>query len=368
MNILILNWRDSKNPKSGGAEIVTMEHAKAWVKAGHQVTWFTSQFKNSKDEEEIGGVNVVRWGNSITVFLFAPFFYLFSGRKFDVVVDEIHGIPFFTPFYVRKPKIAFIHEVAGEIWDYMYSFPLNRIGKFIESFYFKFYKKMKFITVSESTKNDLMKVGINIKNINIILNGLSNRVLDTIPKKEKTPTFIFASRAVKMKGIEDVIGAFLYINKEMPYANFWIIGDGDKKYINKLKKQIEYYAACSRIKFFGRVSENEKLDLMKKAHLLLHASIKEGWGLVVTEAASQGTPSIVYNVSGLRDSVKNNKTGIVLGKNTPKEMAKEALKLLEDKERYKTCQVNGLAWSKSLTWEKAAKESLNLIKNTYENK
>ena len=32
MNILILNWRDPKNPKSGGAEQVTMEHAKAWVK------------------------------------------------------------------------------------------------------------------------------------------------------------------------------------------------------------------------------------------------------------------------------------------------------------------------------------------------
>src|SRR3989304_4913798 len=96
MRILILNWRDPKNPKSGGAEIVTLEHAKAWVKKGHKVTWFTSKFAGSKGTE------------------------------------KIHGIPFFTPLYVKKPKIAFIHEVANEIWNYMYSFPINKIGKSIE--------------------------------------------------------------------------------------------------------------------------------------------------------------------------------------------------------------------------------------------
>src|ERR1035437_3814135 len=115
MNILILNWRDPKNPKSGGAEIVTLEHAKAWIAGGNAVTWFTSEFKGSKREETVEGVKIVRRGNILTVFLYAPIFYLFLKQKFDLVVDEIHGIPFFTPLYVGKPKIAFIHEVAGEI-------------------------------------------------------------------------------------------------------------------------------------------------------------------------------------------------------------------------------------------------------------
>src|SRR6185312_6565233 len=126
MNVLILNWRDPKNPKSGGAELVTQEHAKAWVKAGHSVIWFTSCFKGAKNEEMIDGVKVIRRGNALSVYLLAPFFYFFSKNKFDVVIDEIHGIPFFTPLYVKKArKTAFIHEVAGEIWDYMYSFPVN---------------------------------------------------------------------------------------------------------------------------------------------------------------------------------------------------------------------------------------------------
>ncbi|HVZ58658.1 MAG TPA: glycosyltransferase family 1 protein, partial [Patescibacteria group bacterium] len=97
MNILILNWRDPKNPKSGGAEIVTMEHAKFWVKNGHSVTWFTSCFAGSSNKENIDGISIVRRGNSFTTYLYAPFFYLLHRQDFDIVIDEIHGIPFFTP-------------------------------------------------------------------------------------------------------------------------------------------------------------------------------------------------------------------------------------------------------------------------------
>ena len=132
MNILILNWRDPKNPKSGGAEIVTLEHAKAWIKHDHKVTWFTSKFEGSKTNEKIDNVNIVRRGNFLTVYFLAPFFYLLSGNKFDIVIDEIHGLPFFTPIFVRKPKIAFIHEVAGEIWEYMFPFPPGLVFCYLE--------------------------------------------------------------------------------------------------------------------------------------------------------------------------------------------------------------------------------------------
>jgi len=363
MNILIINWRDPKNPKSGGAEIVTLAHAKAWVANGNKVTWFTSEFKKSKREEVIEGINVLRRGNILTVFLYAFIFYLFAGQKFDLVVDEIHGIPFFTPLYVRKPKIAFIHEVAGEIWDYMFLFPINKIGKTAEYFYFKFYKNVKFWTDANSTIEDLVKMGIKKKNCTAISCPTSHVSLSVIPKKEIVPTFIFVSRIVKMKGIEDVLRAFFYILREVPDSQLWIIGDGDKKYIDDLKETIKTYSIDSKVKFFGRVDENKKFELLKKAHILLHASVKEGWGLVVIEAASQATPSVVYNVSGLKDSVKDGKTGVVLKENNCKEMAREAVELFKDKKRYAAFQKNALALAKSLTWKDATEKSLNLIKS-----
>ena len=367
MNVLIFNWRDIKNPKSGGAEIVTLEHAKIWVKKGHNVTWFTSKFKNSKNEEIIGGVNIVRRGNFLTVFFHAILFYLFSKKKFDIVIDEIHGIPFFTPIFVRKPKIAFIHEVAKEIWDYMSPFPINKLGRLFEPFYFKLYKNVRFWTDANSTIDDLEKYGINRKNCIAINCPINNRSLEKLPNKEKNPTFIFVSRVVKMKGIEEVIRSFFYVLRELKNAELWIVGDGEKKYVEELKETMRSFSISPKVKFFGNVSEQRKLELMRRAHVLLHASVKEGWGLVIIEAASQATPAVVYNVAGLRDSVKNGKTGIVLKENSSKEMAKQALGLFKDKTKYEYFQKNCLAGASSLTWEKATKQSTKLIKEVTKN-
>lgn len=367
MNILILNWRDIKNPKSGGAEMITLEHAKSWVKKGNSVIWFTSTFKNSKEREKIQGVNIVRYGNFITVCLLAPFFYLFSKNKFDLVIDEIHGLPFFTPLYVKKPKIAFIHEVADEIWDYMFPFPINKLGKFIEPLYFKLYKNTKFWTDADSTIDDLVRKGIKRENCIAINCPILNESLTSLPSKEKIPTFIFVSRIVKMKGIEEVIRAFFYILRDIKDANLWIVGDGDRSYIDELKKTMKSYSISTKVKFFGRETDAKKLELMRKASLLLHASIKEGWGLVIIEAASQGTPSVVYNVAGLRDSVKNGVTGIVLEENNAKEMASKAISLLKNKKRYESFQKKGILWTKSLTWEKATNQSLKLLENVTNN-
>ncbi len=358
MNILILNWRDPKNPKAGGAEIVTAKYAEAWSKAGHSVFWFTATFPGAKNVEIINGVNIIRKGGAYTLYLIAPFFYFFSGIKFDVIIDEIHGLPlFFTPIYIKKPKIAFIHEVAGDIWDFMYEFPINKLGKFMETFLLSFYKNVLFLTVSESTMKELQALGI--KNVQIITNGLDLKSSHKY-SKEKELTIIFVSRLVKMKGIEDVIDACAYIN-DKKNAHLWIVGEGNKQYTADLKKLIKEKNIENKVNFFNNVTDEKKLSLMGRAHLLLHASVKEGWGLVIGEAASQGTPAVVYNVGGLRDSVSHTKTGIIVAKNTPRQLAVSALELFENKKKYKLMQENAFKWSQSLNWDIAIKKSLLIL-------
>ena len=365
MKILVFNWRDIKHPKSGGAEIATMVHAKAWIKAGHSVVWFSPKFKDAKNTEVIERIRIIRKGNKVSVYFWAIIFYLFSGEKFDMVVDQIHGIPFFTPLFVRKPKIAFIHETATELWDYMEPFPINTMGKIIEPIYFKMYKRMTFWTPSDSTIRDLVKQEINKKNCVKILCGINNKVLKYPVEKNNKPVFIFVSRLVKMKGIEDVIDSFSIIRKKNKEAILWIVGGGEKPYINLLKRKVKYLHLQKSVEFFGFVSEQTKLDLMRKAQILLHASVKEGWGLVVIEAASQSTPSVVYNVAGLSESVVNDKTGVVIDRNSPKELANQAIKLFNDKKRYERFQKNGLERARSLKWEDATNQSLKLLEFKY---
>src|SRR3989344_3946668 len=180
MNVLILSWRGPGHPNAGGAEQVTLEHAKGWVKAGHEVTLFTSFFKGAKKEDLINGVKIIRIGRQFFgVQINAFFWYLFGKhQKFDLVIDEFHGIPFFTPFYIRARKIALIHEVARDVWKLNpWPKPFNLIpsffGTMLEPLIFRiFYRKIPFTTVSNSTKDDLLGWGIPKSSITVIHNGV----------------------------------------------------------------------------------------------------------------------------------------------------------------------------------------------------
>ncbi len=361
MNILILNWKDIKNPTAGGAEIVTYEHARRWIKAGHTVTWLSSAFRKSLKEETIEGIKIRRFGNIYQVYLFAPYFYLFGGQKFDLVIDEVHGIPFFTPFYVRKPKLILIHEIAGEIWDYMYSFPFNYLGKVLERFYLTIYRNQYFWTDCKSTIDELVKNGIKRKRC-IAIPCPSNAKPISKPIINKQLIFVSVSRIVKMKGIEDVIKAFSIVNKKFLNSKLLIIGDGDKRYINYLKKELVRANGIEKnVQFLGYVEEKKKLNILKKSYLLLHASVKEGWGIVVIEAASQSTPAVVYNVPGLSESVKNKLTGVVLSKNSFEEMANSVIRLTQQKNTYRKYQKNCLEWANDLNWDDQVKKSLSML-------
>jgi glycosyltransferase involved in cell wall biosynthesis len=167
-----------------------------------------------------------------------------------------------------------------------------------------------------------------------------------------------------MKGIEDVIDAFALVHEKYKNAELWVLGDGDPKYVQSLKnRKIANLHLSKKIKFWGFVSEDDKLKLLSKAHLLLHASVKEGWGLVVIEAASQATPAVVYNVEGLRDSVKDGVTGVVTKKNTPRDLARSAVDLIDNRKLYQELQKNSLDYAKSLSWSSVAKQSLDLLES-----
>ena len=352
-----------------------MEHAKGWVRAGHKVTWLTASYQGAKKESTVEGVGFVRRWGSLTVYLYAPMYLLMNAKFFDVIVDEVHGFPFFSPLFTPKPVVVFIHEIAGEIWDFMFPFPKNIIGKFLEHFYFRLYRHCQFWTDAPSTIDELVASGIPRSQCSAIpcpvvidqrlmikdtMKNHSSFIIHHSSKEEK-PTYIFVSRVVRMKGVEEVIKAFSFIARGKSEATLWIVGGGEDAYLSELKQMIREYRVERQVKFFGVVTEKTKYNLMARAHILLHASVKEGWGLVVLEAASVGTPAVVYNVAGLKDVVKNNITGVVISNNSPAEMAEEAMRLQQDVVRYRQYQKKGKEWVRSLKWENVIRQSISLL-------
>jgi glycosyltransferase involved in cell wall biosynthesis len=82
--------------------------------------------------------------------------------------------------------------------------------------------------------------------------------------------------------------------------------------------------------YISEVSDQGKEALFASCDVLLMSSVKEGWGLTVTEAAQQGTPSIVYDVDGLKDSVQQRVTGLICETNSPTGMSKAILEFFGD--------------------------------------
>lgn len=161
MNILILNWRDIRNPNSGGAEILTHELAKGWVKAGNKVTLLTANFKNGKKSEAVDGINIIRLGRWWNIHFVAFFYYIFKLRKrTDIIVDEVHWFPFFAAVYAKKKTIALTCEVANKLFFTLFPFPVAYAFRLLEKVYLFLYKNVPALTISESTKKDLIKEGI----------------------------------------------------------------------------------------------------------------------------------------------------------------------------------------------------------------
>ena len=368
MNILIFSWRDIKHPHSGGAEQVMHEHAKGWVRAGHQVTHFSSEINKLPQQEVIDGIKFERVGYQYLGVIVAGFFYYFKNRKkFDLIIDEFHGIPFFTPLYARKPKLAVIQEVARKVW-FLNPLPqplnwiVGLIGFLGEPFVFLFYKNTKFMTGSQSAKEDVSQMGVPKQNITVVPHGVMFPKGKVQSAKSKVKTTTYLGVLSKDKGIEDAIKCFSILDKNFSGWNFWVIGKPETyRYGEKIKRLVRHLKMEKKIKLWGFVSQEEKFKLLSKSHILINPSIHEGWGLVNIEANSVGTPVVAYSSAGLIDSVKNGVSGIICEQNSPQDMAEIIKNLLDNESKYQKLSKSSVSWSKNFSWEKSRKLSLKLI-------
>lgn len=373
MKILILSWRGPGHPNAGGAEIVTMAHARAWVKAGHEVTLFTSNFATAKAEQVVDGVKIIRrGGQAFGVKIAAWWYFVSSGQEFDLVVDEFHGIPFFSPLYVWGPKLGYIHEVSKEVWSMNpWPKPFNLIpawvGRLLEPLIFRFiYPSVTFMTVSRSTKKDLQAWGVPESRIEVIYNGVE--LIKPLPRinKDKVPTIAYLGALSRDKGIDQALEVFGWLSKRQPKWRYWVIGHGDQDYVAKLQKMSHRLGLANKLKFWGYVSQQQKFELLSRASVLLNPSIREGWGLVVIEAGAVGTPTVGFDVPGLRDSIQDNQTGILIKPDV--ESAGHVIEqLILDQPRYQKMSQSVKAWVKQFDWHESTQQSLKLIEKVAKN-
>lgn len=297
MRILILNWKDLGHPAAGGAEVLTHEVARALAQLGHEVTLFASSVAGRPAQEAVDGVEIVRRGGRLSVYREARRFWREQPReRFDVVLDEINTRPFLTPRWIRDtPIVALIHQLAREIWFYETPFPVAVIGRYVlEPWWLRPYRNVPAITVSASTAESLARYH-GWRRVTVIPQG-ATPMQATPGAKEREPTVAFLARMVPMKRPVHAIQAFRLLAREVPVAKLWMIGEGPL--LPRLRA-----AAPPGVTFLGRLPREELAQRLARAHVLVATSVREGWGLNVSEAAACGTPTIGYAVPGLVDSI-----------------------------------------------------------------
>lgn len=366
MHILALSWRDISHPKAGGAEVYSHADFRRLIEQGHTLTHVGCSFAGGAKEEVIDGVRYLRRGNPITVVFQAMRYYFGLEQKPDIVIDQCNTHRFFTPLWLPKKqkRVLFIHQLTRELWfaEPVIGIPvLNRIiqaiGYLTETLMLKLYASTPTMTVCESTRQELEDVGI--QDIVIIPEGKDTESWPEEQWKEKQqcPTFIYAGRYVAYKQVDHVLRAFFLLLEQRPDAKLWLLGKATNRYVETvLKPMINTPEKKAAVEFLGFVSEEEKFDRISRSHALLYASKREGWGIPTIEAACVGTPSIVYDVPGLRDAVDFGRAGILLDANTPEALAEAMGDIAKDIQKLQSLQKKAYTFSDQFHWNTSASQ------------
>lgn len=297
-HILFLNRRDCANPEGGGSEIYVETVARALAAAGNSVTLRAAAYPGSVELEDVGGVQVIRRGPKLGM-IGQAWRELRRGQlgSPDVVVDVQNGVPFGSAQARRAPTLVLVHHVHREQWPVVYDPVRARIGWAIESRVAPWlYRHCDYVAVSETTRAELGALGVDPARIDVVHNGVQPVPGGARPTPAPDPTILVLGRLVPHKRVEHVLEAAAVLRTEIPRLRVRIVGSG--WWHDEIAARIKELDLGDIVTLVGFVDDESKGRELASAWVLAMPSLKEGWGLVITEAAAHGVPAVGYRAAG----------------------------------------------------------------------
>ncbi|NOZ55925.1 MAG: glycosyltransferase family 4 protein [Calditrichaeota bacterium] len=362
LELLVINWQDIRNPLAGGAEVHLHEIFTRLVQRGHRVTLLASRFDGAAEQEVVDGLAVVRRGQRSTFNFVVPRTYreLRQSRRFDVVVDDINKIPFYTPLYVAEPLVALVHHFFGKSIYREVPWPLASYVYAAERLVPAVYRRQWTGAVSPSTRNELLAHGFDPAKVLLVPNGVDTRQYVPDPgQRESAPLVGYLGRLKRYKSVDHLLLAFKQLLEWVPQARLLVVGDGDDR--PRLQRLAQQLGLDAQVEFTGAVSEADKVRHLQRMWVCVNPSPKEGWGLTVIEANACGTPVVAANSPGLRDSVVDGQTGYLYPYGDVDRLANLLKYLLSHEEERKRLGENALAWARQFGWDRAADRMEELL-------
>ena len=367
MRLLLVNWQDRENPQAGGAEIHLHEIFGRLAARGHQITLLCGGWPGCTATATLDGIHVIRVGTRHSFpFMARKYFERhLAEQHFDLLVEDVNKVPLYTPRWGGAKVVALVPHLFGSTAFREFPIPVASAVWLAERPLGRVYRGVPFQAISMSTAADLAERGIPRESVEVIYPGIDTVAYspdETV--RSPTPVFAYLGRLKRYKGVHIVIRAFAAMKH--PTAVLEIAGAGDfRGGLERLAASLDLGA---RVRFLGRIDEEEKLHLLRRAWALMLASPKEGWGITNLEAAACGTPVIASNSPGIRESVRDAETGFLVPHGDIRAMATAMLQLAHDPPLISTLGVRARTFAETFTWERAADETerhLNLVRASH---
>jgi len=355
VRVLLVNWQDRENPQAGGAEIHLHEIFSRLAARGHEVRLLCGGWPGCPPRASLDGIAVHRVGTRHTFPLFAHRYYSKTLNGWaDVLVEDVNKVPLYTPWWGAASTVALVPHLFGSTAFQELAAPLAAAVWMAERPLGFAYRHVPFEAISESTADDLVGRGIPRASIQVIYPGIDTVAYTPNPaERASAPVFAYLGRLKKYKGVHLVVRAFAEM--AVPEATLEIAGAGDyRPQLEALARSLDLGA---RVRFLGRISEGEKLALLRRAWALVFASPKEGWGITNLEAAACATPVVASNSPGIRESVRDGETGYLVPHGDVAAMGAAMRRIAQSRSLVEILGPAARRFAESFTWDRAASET-----------
>ncbi len=359
MRILAVNWLDLANPQAGGAELHFFEIFSRLAARGHGVTLVTSGWPGAAPRETVQGVAVRRVGGRYSFALRARGAVRAALREspYDVVVEDVNKLPLFLPRCTRLPVYVIVPHLFGTTAFREASPPIAAAVWLAERRVPAAYRRCAFHAISDSTRDDLVRRGVDPAAIRVIYPGVDAVTLtpDPLTPRAERPTFLYVGRLKRYKGLGVALEAVAMARGSVPDVRLEVAGQGDDR--SRLERLTARLGIGDAVRFLGFVTDEEKRTLLRRAWAVVFPSPKEGWGLTNVEAAACGTPAIASDSPGLRESVRNGQTGVLVPHGSPEALAGALARFSTEPGLVQTLGEGARRFAETLSWDRAAAET-----------
>ncbi len=276
-------------------------------------------------------------------------------RAPDVLFIPAHVLPLHYP----ARTVVTIHGLEFEYFPKHYPFIHRRYLQITTQYALK--HALRIIVPSTNTKKDLIKLyGGNEAKITEIPFGSPKVPLHIPLSGMHRPYLLYLGRIETRKNVHRLVAAFQYAMHESGLPHSLILAGGRGYGYKTILGEIASSVYAQRIHLLGYVSEEKKWSLLKHADLFLFPSLYEGFGIPVLEAQRAGTP-VLTSKGAVFEEVAGKDGALFVDPFNIQSIAQGIIQGITNAEVRRTCVREGKRHSEMFSWERAARETLQLL-------